>query len=114
MIVIRDEIGRSMSFAKRPILAEETAKPVAGSMKPAVEQVQSLLDDPDAVSPVGSILRLIGLLIVAFAVITLLALWMKPDAWWDDETSLAQPIYANVAPRHGQTGSVRLLFAAIV
>lgn len=103
-----------MSFAKRPALAAAPAKPVAVPLKPVVEPVKSLLDDPDAVSPMGVIFRITGALIAAFAVFTAIALWMKPADWWEDDSSLTQPSYATLDEWDLPVEYVRLLFAAIV
>lgn len=88
-----------MSFARRPTLDAKpaAARPAAAPVPaaPSPPPAQSLLDDPDAQSPAGLILRVILACVAAFILAAAVALWMKPAEWWEDESALPRPRYAH-------------------
>lgn len=89
-----------MAFAKRPSLVPEPhGKPEAVPLKPAPPPAPtSLLDEPEAESPIGLVLRVTGIVVAAFVVLTAVTLWMKPPEWWsgDEDSALHQPHFAQI------------------
>jgi len=82
-----------MAFAKRPGQAAgpesrhkpaKSADPGPAAAVMAPDGARSLLDDPDAASPLGTILRVVGLVVLLFVMAAGIALWMKPAEWWED------------------------------